>query len=436
METNKGIQEYHCGKNKFSCVFILLLMGICILIINHFQVPNPTIICMIVVVFAVFYGGYVCGVLTSGMTLIYSAYFFSDKHCFYRYSHQNLYKMIIIFSAFSIMVIATGMIKKKLLIQTKELENMNQLLYSKTISDELSGLYNYRYFRDKLQEMWLQRIESRSEISLAIVDIDFFKKYNDYYGHQEGNQCIKLIADILKLNMPCSCGFVARYGGEEFVIVMPDIGAGEAKKILENLRSIIEKQKIEHIKSELYRYLTISIGFATIIPTVEVPFDTLIKRADDVLYEAKKSGRNRVLGEVDVDRIANISKADGRFIFPEQQREVYERLLLPIGVFQLVNDKVVTLLVSDGLCEMLGVGRLELVEHYNSNMFKNVHPDDVEHLSRVGYAFAREKGKYDVIYRTRFHGEYHKLHVIGKFQTVGENTRVAFLVYTEMKDYD
>jgi len=436
VETNnlEFVHENPREKNKFSWVLLLLLMGICILIIDYFKVPNPTIICMIVVVFSMFYGGYVSGVLNAAMTLIYSAYFFSDKHRFFHYSDQNLYKIIIILIAFLFMIIVTGVIKKKLTVKTNELEKINQLLFRKSMLDELSGLYNYRYFRYQLQEMWSQRIESQSEISLAIVDIDFFKQYNDYYGHQEGNICIKTISDILKFNVSCPGGFVARYGGEEFVIVMPDVSAKEAKKITRDICSTVEKHRIEHIKSKLYHYLTVSIGFATIIPTIGVSVDALIKRADDILYEAKKNGRNRALGEDDLENIANIRQTDKRFIFSKQQQELYERLLIPIGVYQVVNDRIVTLAVSDGLCEMFELGRIDLMKHFDSDMFQNVHPDDVERLSNLQAALSKEQGEYDVIYRARFRKVYRKMHVIGKFQTVGEDTRVAFFVYTEMKN--
>lgn len=432
-EETQGLQGM---KRKFLCIGITLLMGVVIFLIDCFHVPNPTILCMVVVVFAVFFGGCICGILSAGMTLLYSAYFFSDGHNFTQYSGENLYKIGIILMALLAMIITTGMIQNKFLRQTRDLEDMNQLLYQKTISDELTGLYNYRYFLEQLENIWLKCMENQTEISLAMIDIDFFKKYNDYYGHQEGNNCISKVSDILKNNTQCQGGFVARYGGEEFVVVMPDTGASEAKKIAENLRSLVEQSNIEHIKSQLYRYVTISIGVATMIPKKGVTFDTLIKRSDYVLYEVKKAGRNRVFEENDIDTRANIRKTDGKFIFREEQKEAYERLILPVGVFQLVNDKVITLVVSDGLCEMFEVGRLALTEHFDSDMFGNVHPDDVEMLAEVGYRFAREECDYDVTFRTRFHGEeYHKLHVIGKFQNVSEDTRVAFLVYTDLKKF-
>lgn len=213
---------------------------------------------------------------------------------------------------------------------------------------------------------------------------------------------------------------------------MPDVSAKEAKKITRDICSTVEKHRIEHIKSKLYRYLTVSIGFATMIPTIEVSVDALIKRADDILYEAKKSGRNRALGEDDLENIANVRQTDKRFIFSKQQQELYERLLIPIGVYQVVNDRIVTLAVSDGLCEMFELGRIDLMKHFDSDMFQNVHPDDVEHLLNVQNTFSKEQGKYDVIYRARVREDYRKKHVIGKFQTVGEDTRVAFLVYTEV----
>ena len=426
----QGLQRM---KRKFLCIGITLLMGVVIFLIDRLHVPNPTILCMVVVVFAVFFGGYACGIVCAGMTLFYSAYFFSDGHKFIQYSNENLYKMGIILVAFFTIVVTTGMIKKKYLSQTKALEDMNQLLYKKTISDELSGLYNYRYFLEQLEKLWQESMKKQSTISMAMIDIDFFKKYNDYYGHQEGNNCISKVSDILRKNIQCQGGFAARYGGEEFVVVMPDTDAKEAKRIAENLRALVEKSDIEHIKSELYRYLTISVGVATILPEKNMSFDTIIKRADYVLYEAKKAGRNRVYEEDDIDTRANIRKSDGKFVFPKEQQEAYERLLLPIGVFQLVDDKVVTLLVSDGLCEMSGAGRLELTEHFDSDMFGSVHPEDAKMLAEVGYRFAREQGDYNLTYRTRFLGtEYHRLHVIGKFQNVNEDTRVAFIVYTDM----
>jgi diguanylate cyclase (GGDEF)-like protein len=438
METRKNgdIQKLRATKNKVMFTGIILFMGLVIFLVDYFHVPNPTILCMVVVVFAVFFGGYVCGILSAAMTLLYSAYFFSENHNFVQYSNVNLFKLEIILFALIAMVFTTGMIKKKFLKQTKALENMNQLLYNKTISDQLTGLYNYRYFLEQLEAMWQKGINQQSEISMAMIDINFFKKYNDYYGHQEGNNCISKVSKILRENTQAPGGFAARYGGEEFVVVMPNIGPIEAKRIAENLRSLVEQSDIEHIKSELYRNLTISVGVATMIPTKDISFDELIKRADYVLYEAKKAGRNRVFEEDDIGTRANVSKSDGKFIFPSEQKEAYERLLLPVGVFQLVEDKVVTLLVSDGLCEMSGAGRLELTEHFDSDMFGGVHPEDVRMLAEVGYRFARGLGDYDVIYRTKFLGdEYHKLHVIGKFQSVSDDTSVAFIVYTDLKNF-
>lgn len=437
METknNGDTQDWQGTNNKILFIGILLFMGVVIFLADRFHVPNPTILCMVVVVFAVFFGGYICGILSASMTLFYSVYFFSENHNLVQFSDVNLYKVIVILIALIAMVFTTGMIKKKFTKQTKDLESINQLLYKKTISDELTGLYNYRYFLEQLTDMWAKGMEQKAPISMAMIDIDFFKKYNDYYGHQEGNNCIGKVSAILRNNVQCPGGFAARYGGEEFVVVMPNTDAKEAKRIAENLRLLVEQSDIEHIKSELYRYLTISVGVATVTPTKEITFDELIKRSDSALYEAKKAGRNRVFEEDSIDMIANVRKEDGKYVFPPEQREAYERLLLPIGVFQLLGDKVVTLLVSDGLCEMSGAGRLELTDHFNYDMFGSVHPEDVDKLSEIGYRFAREQREYDVTYRSKFLGtEYRKFHVIGKFQNMNDDTRVAFLVYTDMKN--
>ncbi len=127
---------------------------------------------------------------------------------------------------------------------------------------------------------------------------------------------------------------------------------------------------------------------------------------------------------------------DGRYVFQPEECRAYEKLPFALGVFQYVNGRVVTLLVSDGLCGLTGMNRAALVRHFDESMFGNVHPDDVERLARLGYRFATKGGPYDIVYRTKLYGknEYRYVHTIGKYLGVGDGARVAFLTYTDITD--
>lgn len=125
---------------------------------------------------------------------------------------------------------------------------------------------------------------------------------------------------------------------------------------------------------------------------------------------------------------------DDRYIFTQEQKQGFESLFLPLGAYQFINNKVVTLLVSEGLCELVGMTREMLMEHYNMNMFGNVHPDDVEMLANLGYRFATKEGPYDITYRTKLYGkeEYRYVHAVGKFNSMEDGSRIAFLMYADI----
>lgn len=127
---------------------------------------------------------------------------------------------------------------------------------------------------------------------------------------------------------------------------------------------------------------------------------------------------------------------DGAYHFSKEYKEAYEMLPIPLGVYQLVNSKIVTLLVSDGLCDFLGKERSLLMDHFNNNMFGNVHPDDAEMLARLGYRFATKRDSYDITYRTKLYGqtEYRYVHAVGQFRQMGDDTFLAFLEYADITD--
>jgi diguanylate cyclase (GGDEF)-like protein len=132
-----------------------------------------------------------------------------------------------------------------------------------------------------------------------MIDIDFFKRFNDHYGHLAGDECLKKVAQKMRTIVRRPADFCARYGGEEFVVVLPDTDIAGGRHILEKIRSGIEELAIEHQDSSVAAVVTVSIGAATSIPTTERSTETavagVIERADKALYQAKRQGRNRVV---------------------------------------------------------------------------------------------------------------------------------------------
>ena len=127
-----------------------------------------------------------------------------------------------------------------------------------------------------------------------MIDIDFFKLYNDHYGHQKGDDCLQQVARTLEKSATRSTDLVTRYGGEEFGVILPDTGLKGALEIAEQMRVDIESLKIEHRYAKSSGYVTISLGVATTIPSRKSLQNSLIVAADQGLYLAKKEGRNRV----------------------------------------------------------------------------------------------------------------------------------------------
>ncbi len=168
--------------------------------------------------------------------------------------------------------------------------------YFKQIStiDGLTQIFNRRYFDEHYNEEWRRAIRNSISLSLAMCDIDFFKKYNDSYGHQEGDKCLRIVAHALNEKLKRPGDLVARYGGEEFVILMVGTTPENALAIVDSMREKIETLALEHIKSECSNVVTLSIGLAGIIPNRDIQPEELIQAADRALYIAKNEGRNQV----------------------------------------------------------------------------------------------------------------------------------------------
>ena len=177
--------------------------------------------------------------------------------------------------------------------KNKELEDMNEKLQKLTMIDGLTGIANRRYFDDFLQRHWNIMENKEKQIGLIMADVDFFKQYNDTYGHLNGDHCLMIIASALKVALMETNYLVARYGGEEFVVVLPDTDLACARFVAKGLRACIEEMAIENRHTPL-GIATISLGVAVLSPGQGMESASLLALADKALYKAKEAGRNCV----------------------------------------------------------------------------------------------------------------------------------------------
>ncbi len=160
--------------------------------------------------------------------------------------------------------------------------------------DVLTGISNRRCFNEVLLIEWNRAKRSKSSLSLLLIDVDFFKLYNDNYGHAKGDECLRRVADTLKSEMKRSSDLLARFGGEEFACILPETDKEGALAVAENLLDVLRMEDIAHEYSKISNRLTLSIGVASVIPTHDDRHESLIETADKALYLAKDRGRNRI----------------------------------------------------------------------------------------------------------------------------------------------
>jgi diguanylate cyclase (GGDEF)-like protein len=177
-----------------------------------------------------------------------------------------------------------------------KLKLMSDILESMAWKDGLTGIANRRRFDDVLETEWKRAQRTGAPLSLIMVDIDYFKEFNDFYGHGAGDICLKKVASSLAVLVARAGDLAARYGGEEFVILAPGTDIGGARLLAEQLCAHTEEQCIPHERSKVSCWMTISAGYATVIPSQDHDASMLLEEADQMLYCAKRSGRNRVHG--------------------------------------------------------------------------------------------------------------------------------------------
>lgn len=185
-----------------------------------------------------------------------------------------------------------------------ELEVAQEALQQLASFDALTGLANRRTFDKNLSTEWRRASRESQPLSLLMIDVDYFKRFNDAYGHQMGDACLQFVATAISAADLRETDTAARYGGEEFSVILPGTTLDGARVVGERIRECVQGLEVPHKQSEVSSIVSISVGAATMIPTSRRGPEQLIAVADDALYQAKRAGRNRVVavnGDADAD---------------------------------------------------------------------------------------------------------------------------------------
>lgn len=177
----------------------------------------------------------------------------------------------------------------------EKLAQYNKRLLELADMDELTGLHNRRSLNRYLRMASNQHFLDQHHLSLIFLDLDYFKQYNDTYGHERGDQCLIRVAAILKSNARQSSDMMTRYGGEEFTLILANTNAQQARQVAERIQQDLNQLHLPHAASPISDHVTISIGIVTMIPQQPDSCAHLLSIADKALYEAKKTGRNRIV---------------------------------------------------------------------------------------------------------------------------------------------
>lgn len=175
-----------------------------------------------------------------------------------------------------------------------ELKRRGDMLERLAILDGLTGIPNRRRFDQVLHYEWERSVRYGHTFSLILMDIDHFKLYNDHYGHAEGDACLRTVAGAISRAMPRTVDLAARYGGEEFACILPETGGEGGKVVANRILEAVRDLKIPHAKSKTADYVTLSIGIASVTPSIQEKFVDLVEVADKALYQSKHNGRNQV----------------------------------------------------------------------------------------------------------------------------------------------
>lgn len=179
-------------------------------------------------------------------------------------------------------------------LRREQLVELNRELSLISTVDAVTGLANRHRLERYLEALWQTGFESGRPVTMLMLDIDHFKRFNDYYGHQAGDQCLKKVADVIRAQLRAKEDLAVRYGGEEFIVVLPDASLLDGIRIGERIRRALEALRLPHLASPEPHAVTVSIGVSCGAPSASLSPHQLIEAADVALYNAKNRGRNRI----------------------------------------------------------------------------------------------------------------------------------------------
>jgi diguanylate cyclase (GGDEF)-like protein len=185
--------------------------------------------------------------------------------------------------------------QQELLELTEKLRETNYILEKLSTQDALTGLANRRSFDRVMHVEWARSVREATALSAIMIDIDFFKAYNDYYGHLKGDECLRQVAHTLRSKLRRPGDLVARYGGEEFLALLPHTGRDGAYAVAHAFHDGVDLLHLEHAASPIADHVTLSLGVATVVPSSHSHEEDLIRFADHALYDAKHQGRDRIV---------------------------------------------------------------------------------------------------------------------------------------------
>lgn len=183
-------------------------------------------------------------------------------------------------------------LERKVAERTAALEDANRELLHMSSTDEMTGLANRRRLDETLRQEWQRALREGKPLALAMIDVDWFKKYNDHYGHLAGDRCLRKLGELMHSRTHRAGDLLARYGGEEFAIVLPNTTLENAMHVASGLCQTLDDERIAHAHSPI-GHITVSIGVASLVPHPDIEMEDLLREADLALYRAKELGRNR-----------------------------------------------------------------------------------------------------------------------------------------------
>ena len=245
------------------------------------------------------------------VTILFSAAFFSITYAHFNNLPIIYAKFSNYYIVYSLVVMALAAISEwheriaflqSLLLthQTEELKKLNEELDQMAHEDALTGIANRRCFDEVSRKEWDRGLRDQQPLTLLLLDVDSFKKFNDFYGHGEGDNCLHNIGQALKASVMRTSDVVARYGGEEFVILLPNTKVGGGIKVAERVSSFVDGLAIKHEYSDAAAHVTISIGITSMTADHEHSITDMLKQADIALYQAKANGRHQYVVYSDI----------------------------------------------------------------------------------------------------------------------------------------